>query len=78
MNIKKIKLSRNGQEWNLEIPRGQRKTERGGNVLLQSHLWCPNAERGFVHLKLSPGILGCVFFPGISQSDSLLRDRVRP
>ena len=33
--------SRNGQEWGLKIPWGQRKTGKGGNVLLQSHQWCP-------------------------------------
>ena len=32
--------SMNGQEWSLEIPRGQQKTGKGGKVLLQRHLWC--------------------------------------
>ena len=34
--------SRNGQEWSLQIPCGQRKTGKGGKVLLQRHLWCPD------------------------------------
>ena len=33
--------SRNGQEWGLEIPCGQRKTGKSGKVLLQRNLWCP-------------------------------------
>ena len=37
--------SRNGQEWSLEIPWGQRKTGKGGKVLLQRHLWCPDDLR---------------------------------
>ena len=32
--------SRNGREWGLEIPWGQRKTGKDGKVLLQRHLWC--------------------------------------
>ena len=38
--------SRNGREWGLEIPCGQRKTGKGGKVLLQRHLWCPDDLRG--------------------------------
>ena len=34
--------SRNGREWGLAIPWGQRKTRKGGKVLLQHHLWCPD------------------------------------
>ena len=34
--------SRNGPEWGLEIPRGQRNTEKSGNVLLQGHLQFPD------------------------------------
>ena len=33
--------SRNGWEWGLEIPWGQRKTRKDGKVLLQRYLWCP-------------------------------------
>ena len=36
------------------------------------------AQQGIVHdLTPSPGIIGYVFRPGISQSDSLLHDRAR-
>ena len=38
--------SRNGREWGLEIPWGQRKTGKGGKVLLQCHLWCPDDLQG--------------------------------
>ena len=38
--------SRNGWEWGLEIPSGQRKTGKGGKLLLQHHLWCPDNLRG--------------------------------
>ena len=38
--------SMNGQRWSLEIPWGQRKTEKGRKVLLQRHLWCPDDRRG--------------------------------
>ena len=38
--------SRNGREWVLEIAWGQRKTGKGGKVLLQRHLWCPDDLRG--------------------------------
>ena len=38
--------SRNGQEWGLEISWGQRKTVKGGKVLLQRHMWCANYIRG--------------------------------
>ena len=38
--------SRNGREWGLEIPWGQRKTGKDGKVLLQCHLWCPNDLQG--------------------------------
>ena len=38
--------TRNGREWGLEIPLGQRKTGKGGKVLLQCHLWCPDDLRG--------------------------------
>ena len=36
---------RNGQEWSLEIPCGQRKIGKGVKVLLQRHLWCPDNLR---------------------------------
>ena len=39
-------MERNGREWGLEITWGQRKTGKGGNVLLQRHLWCPDDLRG--------------------------------
>ena len=39
--------SRNGQEWRLEIPWGQRKTGKDETVLLQHHLWCPDNLRGY-------------------------------
>ena len=32
--------SRNGREWGLEIPWGQRKTGKDVKVLSQRHLWC--------------------------------------
>ena len=38
--------SKNGQEWSLEIPCRQRKSGKGGKVLLQRHLWCPADLRG--------------------------------
>ena len=38
--------SRNGREWGLEIPWGQRKTGKDGKVLLQRHLWCPDDLQG--------------------------------
>ena len=38
--------SSNGREWSLEIPWDQRKTGKGGKVLLQRHLWCPDDLRG--------------------------------
>ena len=38
--------SRNGLEWGLEIPWGQRKTGEGRKVLLQRHLWWPDDLRG--------------------------------
>ena len=36
------------------------------------------AQRGIVHLTLSPEIIEYVFSPGINHSDSLLHDRARP
>ena len=39
--------SRNGWEWGLEIPWGQQKTGKGGKVLLQCHLWCPDDLQGY-------------------------------
>ena len=33
-------ISKNGQKWDLEIPWGQRKTYKGGMILLQHQLWC--------------------------------------
>ena len=38
--------SRNGREWGLEIPWGQRKTGKDGKVLLQRHLWCLDDLQG--------------------------------
>ena len=38
--------SKNGREWGLEIPLGQRKTGKDGKVLLQRHLWCPDDLEG--------------------------------
>ena len=38
-------ISRNGQEWGLEIPWGQRKTGKDWKVMLQRHLWCPDDRR---------------------------------
>ena len=38
---------RNGREWGLEIPWGQRKTGKGAKVLFQRHLWCPDDLRGY-------------------------------
>ena len=37
--------SRNGREWDLEIPWGQRKTVKDGKVLLQRHLLCPTTSK---------------------------------
>ena len=34
--------SRNGREWGLDIPWGQRKTGKDRKVLSQRHLWCPD------------------------------------
>ena len=34
--------------------------------------------RGIVHLKPPLGFVGCVFSPGISQSDSFLHDQAGP
>ena len=38
--------SKNGQDWSLEIPRGQRKTGKGGTVMLQHRLWCSDDRQG--------------------------------
>ena len=38
--------SRNGREWGLEIPWGQRKTGKDRKVLSQSQLWCPDDLQG--------------------------------
>ena len=36
----------NIKEWGLEIQWGQWKTGKGGKVLLQRHLWCPDNLQG--------------------------------
>ena len=38
--------SRNGWEWGLDIPWGQRKTGKTGKILLQRHLWCSDYLQG--------------------------------
>ena len=41
------RTGRQKKRWeDLEIPWGEQKTGKGGKVLLQSHLWCPDDLRG--------------------------------
>ena len=54
---KKYVTSRNGQTWSLEIPWGQRKTGKGGKVLLQHSLACSfrnHYRTNFVKKNLFP------------------------